>query len=292
MADLPPNADFTGSGVTEGGFKTALNSMLTYLRDILGSTGTPASARSALGLGALATRNDVTATEVATGAVTEPKIAAGAVTAGKIADGAVTEAKIGSGAVTASKLGGPMPFVLKAGDTMTGALVLAGNPTSDLAAAPKQYVDAATGRGVSPLIATTSGTAIDVTGIPSWATEVSVMLNGVRSNGSALRVQLGTASGIVTTGYQSATSDSGYSTVGLEFYGSPVYGINGVMTFKLVSAASNVWVAQGTVMMASSGVPAIAVTGAVTLSAPLTQLRLLAVGGPFVGGSCSVEWRR
>jgi len=291
MADLPPNTDFTGSGVTEGGFKTALNSMLTYLRDILGTTGTPASARSALGLGALATRNDVTATEVATGAVTEPKIAAGAVTAGKIADGAVVEAKIAAGAVTASKLGGPMPFVAKAGDTMTGTLVLAGNPTSDLAAAPKQYVDAATGRGVSPLIATTSGTAIDVTGIPDWATEIAVMLNGVRG-GSAIRVQLGTASGIVTSGYQSATSGSNYSTVGFETYSSSVQGLNGVIALKLVSAASNVWVATGTAMLNADGNPAIPLAGAVTLSAPLTQLRLLAVGGAFVGGSCSVEWRR
>lgn len=69
MADLPANSDFTGASVTQGGFKTALDSMLTYLRDILGSTGTPAAARTALGLGALATRNDVLLDHVAAAAV-------------------------------------------------------------------------------------------------------------------------------------------------------------------------------------------------------------------------------
>lgn len=40
---------------------------------------------------------------------------------------------------------GAMPtteFVLKVGDTMTGPLVLPGDPTTALQAAPKQYVDA------------------------------------------------------------------------------------------------------------------------------------------------------
>lgn len=59
MATLPPNADFTGSGVTQGGFRSALNAMLDFLRDTMGSTGTPASVRTALGLGTLATRNAI-----------------------------------------------------------------------------------------------------------------------------------------------------------------------------------------------------------------------------------------
>jgi hypothetical protein len=52
----------------------------------------------------------------------------------------------------------PMPdvagFVAKAGDTMTGPLVLPGNPTTALQAAPKQYVDATAAAAASTEVAT------------------------------------------------------------------------------------------------------------------------------------------
>lgn len=48
----------------------------------------------------------------------------------------------------------------------------------------------------------TSGTAIDFTGIPSWAKRVTVMFYGVSTSGtSLLRIRLGTSSGVETTGY-------------------------------------------------------------------------------------------
>lgn len=47
---LPPATDFTGSSVTEGGFKTALTALRTFLSDLLGSTGNASDARVALGV--------------------------------------------------------------------------------------------------------------------------------------------------------------------------------------------------------------------------------------------------
>ncbi len=44
-------------------------------------------------------------------------------------------------AVTGHPLDGSTPYVLKAGDTMTGALVLPGDPTTPNEAADKHYVD-------------------------------------------------------------------------------------------------------------------------------------------------------
>ena len=85
MATLPANTDMTGSGVTEGGFKAKLNDVLDFLRDTLGSTGTVASVRSALGLQAMATRANVGTAD--------------------LVDASVTTAKIGDGQVTAAKLG-------------------------------------------------------------------------------------------------------------------------------------------------------------------------------------------
>lgn len=45
---LPPSSDFTGASVTEGGFKTAITNLRTFIADLLGTDGTAASARTAL----------------------------------------------------------------------------------------------------------------------------------------------------------------------------------------------------------------------------------------------------
>jgi hypothetical protein len=51
-------------------------------------------------------------------------------------------------------------------------------------------------------ITTTSGTAIDFTGIPSWAKKVTVTLSGVSTSGASnIEIRLGTSSGIEATGY-------------------------------------------------------------------------------------------
>ena len=105
MANLPNNTDMTGASVTQGQFRAKLNDLLDYLRDILGTTGTPASARAALGLGTMATKNDVAAADLVTGAVTTAKLADGAVTTAKIGDGQVSSAKLANGAVTTAKIG-------------------------------------------------------------------------------------------------------------------------------------------------------------------------------------------
>jgi len=47
---LPPSTDFTGAGVTEGGFKTAITSLRDFLSGLFGTTGTQATALSTLGV--------------------------------------------------------------------------------------------------------------------------------------------------------------------------------------------------------------------------------------------------
>jgi microcystin-dependent protein len=104
MANLPANNDVTGATVTQGQFRTRLNDVLDFLRDILGSTGTPAAARSSLGLGSLATANEVSGALLGAGAVTTAKLGDAQVTTAKLADGAVTAAKLGDAQVTTAKL--------------------------------------------------------------------------------------------------------------------------------------------------------------------------------------------
>ena len=50
MTALPPKANLTGSAVTQGQFKTALDTVNDYLTGLLGTDGTPATARAALGV--------------------------------------------------------------------------------------------------------------------------------------------------------------------------------------------------------------------------------------------------
>ena len=54
--------------------------------------------------------------------------------------------------------------------------------------------------------ASTSGTAIDFTSIPSWVKRITVNFVGVSTNGTSnIIVQLGTSSGIETSGYSGAS---------------------------------------------------------------------------------------
>ena len=48
MTALPPKANLTGSAVTQGQFKTALDTVNDYLTGLRGADGTPATARAAL----------------------------------------------------------------------------------------------------------------------------------------------------------------------------------------------------------------------------------------------------
>jgi hypothetical protein len=54
-------------------------------------------------------------------------------------------------------------------------------------------------------VATTSGTYVDFTGIPSWVKRITVMFDSVSTNGTSnVMVQLGTSSGVEATGYSGA----------------------------------------------------------------------------------------
>ena len=62
-------------------------------------------------------------------------------------------------------------------------------------------------------VASTSGTSIDFTSIPSWVKRITVMFNGVSTNGtSQVQIQLGAGS-VTTTGYLSYATNLGNAAV-------------------------------------------------------------------------------
>jgi len=141
-----------------------------------------------------------------------------------------------------------------------------------------------------------SGTSIDFTNIPSWVQRVTVMFNSVSTNGtSALQLQLGTSSGVVTSGYVGAV-DSFQSTpggisrttgLGITRTTSASDSLSGVATIVLISG--NTWVGQGN---ASSGASQSPWTGAIALAATLDRVRITTVNGTdtFDAGTINIMY--
>jgi hypothetical protein len=98
-----------------------------------------------------------------------------------------------------------------------------------------------------------SQTAVDFTGIPSWVKRITVMLNAASTASSTFPViQLGTSSGIETTGYfggvaniNTITTPTTYMQV-LTSGGTPQsFTFNTLYTINLFEASSNTWVGGG-----------------------------------------------
>jgi hypothetical protein len=146
-------------------------------------------------------------------------------------------------------------------------------------------------------VASTSGTSIDFTGIPSWVRRVTVMFNGVSTNGaSPIQVQLGDAGGVEITGYVSQSTYSGSAsatssvTSGLHFHGGAAASTrNGAMVITLLggNSWSATWMSG---QPADSGV--VYGGGAVTLSGTLDRVRITTVNGTdtFDAGSINIMY--
>ena len=142
--------------------------------------------------------------------------------------------------------------------------------------------------------ATTSGTSITFTGIPSWAKRITVIFNNVSTSGTSLvQVQLGSGS-VTTTGYVSSTSNTsnGYSsTSGLVIFGvTSTDSRIGIMTITNISG--NTWVAAGNIISAVTVSANWGCAGNITLSGTLDRLVVTTVNGTdtFDAGSINIMY--
>jgi hypothetical protein len=147
-------------------------------------------------------------------------------------------------------------------------------------------------------VASTSGTSIDFTSIPSWVKRVTVMFNAVSTNGtSAMVIQLGNGS-VVTTGYNgigggiTTAGAVGAATATSYFYASPnisaATAVYGSAVFSLLG--SNTWTYQGLIF--SQGVTTAFSAGALVLSSALDRVRITMANGTdtFDAGSINLLW--
>lgn len=148
-------------------------------------------------------------------------------------------------------------------------------------------------------VASTSGTSIDFTSIPSWVKRVTVMFSGVSTNGTSLpMIQIGDSGGVETTGY-TAGSSTLYSavisvtyTTGFTFRTDGVAStvMDGFITLNLLSSSTNTWVAGGTIYAPTPSIYMAVVSGAKSLSATLDRVRITTVNGTdtFDAGSINI----
>lgn len=211
-------------------------------------------------------------------------IDASAVGTAEIADSAVTFAKLAGAAVITST------ETIAANDSDTAV------PTS---AAVIDYVGDKAGTR-SAEFATTSGTAIDITGIPTSAIAIDLHFNGVSLSGTdQLLVQLLDSGGSpITTGYVSssltvnnaASTASTSSTSGFVVRSSLATDVNsGVLILRRIPATTN-WVSSHA--LAKNSTASNSGGGTAAAGGNVTGIRLTRTGvNTFDAGSIFAEWR-
>lgn len=137
-------------------------------------------------------------------------------------------------------------------------------------------------------VATTSGTSIDFTGIPSGVKQVIVSFNKVSTSGTSIKlIQIGDSGGIETTDYFSESTSLRNATVQTSA-GITGYSINSILayeelsgsiTFTLQNSTTNTWASFGVLSNTSTSNDTFTTAGIKSLSAVLDRIRITTSGG-------------
>ena len=149
-------------------------------------------------------------------------------------------------------------------------------------------------------VASTSGTSIDFTSIPSWVKRITVMFNGVSTNGtSEVQIQIGTSGGIQATGYSGTATtltSVGNATVALSAGfqmptngGGAAYVRQGAITLSLFDSSTGTWACTGIFGQSDSQRMSF-IGGTKALSGTLDRVRITTVNGTdtFDAGSINI----
>ena len=230
----------------------------------------------------------------------------------KVRSAGITSNELASGAVTYTNVQ-PISSMTALGN-VTGTTNLISevsildedNMVSDSATAlaTQQSIKAYTDTKVSALfvrgtaVATTSGTNIDFTSIPSTVKRITLILSGVSTNGtSPIILQLGDSGGVEITGYSGSsveiksTPDTAIDSTGILISPSPASSDTFHGTATILNLSGNVWVA--TVIGGNSIAGNVYASGvSKTLSATLDRIRLTTTGGvnTFDAGSVNIMY--
>lgn len=186
--------------------------------------------------------------------------------------------------------------------TVAGTYTLGGTPTVASATLSNPTFTGTVGWSGSVIQlatpqATTSGVSIDFSSIPNWVRRVTVMLDGVSTNGTSnYLIRLG-AGGIKVSGYVGgvyAGSVGEYTdTTGFVIAapGTNAGVFQGSITFSLLKSSTNTWVCAGN-LRRSDAVQTWMVAGSASLSAALDTIRLTVANGSdtFDAGVMNIQY--
>lgn len=185
-----------------------------------------------------------------------------------------------SGAITLSApaVAGTNTITLPA---LTGTVVVAGQNSAITAGAA---------------VASTSGTSIDFTSIPSWVKRITVMFQGVSTNGASfLQIQVGAGS-VTTSGYLGsggdiigATASTFTSGFGTQASANAAHIRNGAV--RITNFSGNNWVADGVIGLSNGG-QIFLTGGSIALGGTLDRVRITTVNGTdtFDAGTINILW--
>ncbi len=234
--------------------------------------------------------------------ITSAKIAASAITTSKLPD-----STLATDGVTYAKV--QRVANMKALGNVSGSLGVVAevsildedNMASDSATslATQQSIKAYTDTKVAAVItrgtavATTSGTSVDFTSIPSTVKRITVMFDAVsNSGGDEYIIQIGDAGGVETTAYVSQSSDRGGDQTATNGFiisrGNLSSSVN-YGTIIINNFSGNIWSSFGNL---SRGSTVASSTGSKTLSATLDRIRITTTGGvnTFDAGSVNIMY--
>jgi len=149
-------------------------------------------------------------------------------------------------------------------------------------------------------VASTSGTSIDFTSIPSWVKRITVMFSGVSTNNTSnVQIQIGTGGTPTTSGYLGTvsyiaglnTTSSNAFTAGFGVTNTTASGdiYHGQMFLTLLDSATNKWAYSSSVCRSDATVNFLG-AGSVSLAGVLNMLRITTAGGTatFDAGSINI----
>ena len=185
--------------------------------------------------------------------------------------------------------------------TLAGAAGTNGQVLTSAGSGLPTWTTVATGITLGTPVASTSGTAINFTGIPSGTKRIVVAFSTVSTNGTdTLVVKIGDAGGIEEVGSSVAmlldagvalSSAGGSEGYYLNTVSTAAHTYHGKLTIDLINSSINSWVGSSSLYTVSGDIMFVGV-GRFSLTDQLTQLRITTISGTdtFDAGSINITY--
>jgi hypothetical protein len=184
--------------------------------------------------------------------------------------------------------------------TLAGAAGTNGQVLTSAGSGLPSWTTVSAGFTLGTPVATTSGTAIDITGIPAGVKIINVLFKGVSTNGTAnKRLLIGDSGGIETADYFSNGSRIVNTTVASEGVSSSFViksnnateALHGCIQLVLENSSTNSWSAGGVLGDIANSNNCFITSGGKSLSGVLDRIRLTADGvDTFDAGEINISY--